>query len=165
MEQSEDTYKKFLINVRTKEDLGHLVEDIDLAKGNIYKGDQSISLYSKIEGKVLDSFRDSLAKAEKTGELPTAKKGQSELLIGLKKYAQKQPVCKLTLYFKPSREFLNKLTRWFDTKANRKVVFEIDIKEKIVGGAEIEFDGEYRDFTIGTSIDELLKKSNLGVEK
>lgn len=60
---------------------------------------------------------------------------------------------KLTVAFKPSREFLDKITVWFEKNVGEKITVDLTIDPEIVGGAVILFNEHYRDYSIRTMME------------
>ena len=165
MENKEELFEKFMTFVYTKEQLARFIDDIDLTSSYINKVDQNITLIKRIQDKVSREFYDSMSSFEKEGLLPNTKKSQSEFLSELKIFSLKLPVCKLTIAFHPGKEFLKKTSDWFYTLINKKIILDTTVKESIIGGAEIEFDGEYRDFTFSTKAKEVIRNLYLKGDK
>jgi F0F1-type ATP synthase delta subunit len=44
-----------------------------------------------------------------------------------------------------------------EEQIGKKAVLEILVKEEIVGGAVVEYSGEYRDYSLARKLDELLE--------
>lgn len=62
---------------------------------------------------------------------------------------------KLTLAISPSEELITALSKWVEKNLSEKIIFDIKVDPKIIGGAIITSDkGEFADFS-------LLKKINL----
>lgn len=76
----------------------------------------------------------------------------------LKNYLEKIPRLKLEIAFNPSLEFLRRIKRRFEEENGRQVILDITINPGIVGGAIIEYEGRYRDFSLS-------EKMNLSVSQ
>ena len=162
MVETKGSFENFLEEVYTKDQLAGLIGEIELAKSYIYKKEQSIYLSKKIENRVSERFSKILAELERKELFPSPSKMQTGYLEDLKKYCLGLPVCKLVISFYPSFDFQKKLSRWFVDQMGKKVILELSVIEEIVAGAQIEFEGEYRDLSISDSIDQMLKNSYLG---
>lgn len=163
----EDIYQKFVEDTPTFEQLNTRVEDIEETKRWIYKSGTK-PLNEKIKSSVSENFRSILSQLEVTGELPTARKELTAFFKSAIEYAEKIPVVKLTLAFFPTDEFLKKITNWLEAELGKKSVVDISVDEKIIAGAMIEYDGEYRDYSFATKLDEVIKKeimNQLGTKK
>lgn len=153
----EDSYQKFVENTFTTEALNARVEDIEETKRWIYKSAHK-PLNEKIKSSVSENFRSLVAQLEVAGELPNARKELATFFKGAIDYAEKIPSVKLTLAFFPSPEFLKKITDWLAAELGRKAVVDISMDEKIIAGATIEYDGEYRDYSFAAKLDEVIEK-------
>lgn len=152
----------FIEDVYNKDQLAFLISELEVAKSNIYKNEQNITLSKKIQSKVSEKFINKLYKLEQSGLFPGSSKLQTEYLDNLKKCLLSLPVCKITISFEPSLDFQRKLSEWFEEKIGRKVILDILVVDKIVAGAQIEYEGTYRDYSISSLIDQLIKELNLG---
>ena len=65
---------------------------------------------------------------------------------------------KLKIAFSPSSEFLEEINQWFEKELSVKVILDLTINPKIVGGAIIEYQGNWRDFSLRKKIDNLIEK-------
>lgn len=161
MIEEKSGYDKFIENIYTKEQLAKLLDEIEIAKSATYKQTQSISLSKKIEKKVSDGFSKVVAEIENNGLLPQGSKAQSDYFNKLKDYLLGLKVCKMTLSFQPTSDFLRRVSNWLIETTNGKIILDITVSEKLVAGAQIEFEGEYRNFSISERIDKLLENYNL----
>ncbi len=163
----EDIYQKFVENVLTLEQLNVRVEDIEETKRWIYKLAHK-PLNEKIKSSVSENFRSLVSQLEVTGELPNARKELTAFFGEAIEYAEKIPSVKLTLAFFPSEELLKKITNWLSNEIGKKSVVDVSVDEKIIAGATIEYDGEYRDYSFAAKLDEVIEqeiKNRLGTKK
>lgn len=63
----------------------------------------------------------------------------------------------LTLAFLPSKSLVKKLALWFKKNFGSKVVLDIQVDPKILGGAILSFNGYYRDFSLKKKLERKLK--------
>jgi F0F1-type ATP synthase delta subunit len=49
----------------------------------------------------------------------------------------------------------SKVKEWFREKVKRRVILDIFVNPKIVGGARIEFQGKWRDFSLEKEIEKI----------
>ena len=157
LELMEDASDKLTADVRTTEELNALLADIEEASRWVYKGGGK-PLGEKLSGKVSEGFRQKLAKLEGSGALPSLAKEMSDFLKNLEKTLEKTPVLKLKLAFLPKAELLDKLSDWVRKQAGKRVFFDIEVKEDIIGGCIFEYEGEYRDYTLGAKLESVLEQ-------
>ena len=153
----EDTPNQLTADVRTTEELNALLADIEEASRWVYKGG-SKPLSEKLSGKVSEGFRQKLAKLEGAAALPPSAKEMSDFLQNLEKTLEKTPVLKLKLAFLPDAEFLDKLSDWIRKQAGKSVFFDIEVKEDIIGSCILEYEGEYRDYSLGSKLEATLQQ-------
>lgn len=65
------------------------------------------------------------------------------------------PVLRLEIAFKPTDEFIKKLSDWVEKEAQQKVILDIVVNPKVVAGALIEYQGIFRDYSLSKRIEEL----------
>ena len=153
----EDIYQKFVENILTLESLNARVEDIEEAKRWIYKlGTKPLN--EKIKASVSENFRKLVSQLEVIGELPNTRKELTTFFRGAIEYTEKIPSVKLTLAFFPSEEFLKKITSWLANELGERAVVDVRLDEKIIAGATIEYDGEYRDYSFAAKLDEVIEQ-------
>jgi hypothetical protein len=153
--EREETFEKFIEKVFTKEDLSVLADQIEEAARWVYKGGQA-DFSEKIKAAVSEEFRRIVVTLEEEGEFPSGYEEQKTFFNELKKYLESFPVVKLILAFSPSGDFLKNLSKWVKEQIGKEAVLEILVKEEIVGGAVVEYSGEYRDYSLVRKLDELL---------
>ncbi|OGY23259.1 MAG: hypothetical protein A2172_02710 [Candidatus Woykebacteria bacterium RBG_13_40_15] len=156
-----ESFEKFVEDLITKEQLLSLSDEIEIALSFIYKGTLSEPLSAKLSSDVSESFRKKLILAEEKGLFSKDPEAQKEFFRELKKYSQSIPVCKITLAFVPRQSFLSNLEDWFIKQVGRKVFLDIYANSKILGGAVIEFEGNYRDYSFSSELEQLLDRRNL----
>ena len=157
MLNQEEIFDTLTENIYTKVQLDSLLGQMEEASRWVYKGG-SKTLSEKLSGKVSEGFRQKLAKLEGAAALPPSAKEMSDFLQNLEKTLEKTPVLKLKLAFLPDAEFLDKLSDWVRKQAGKRVFFDIEVKEDIIGGCIFEYEGEYRDYTLGAKLESVLEQ-------
>lgn len=153
-----ESFLKDLQNqIIAKEDLIVLFEEINLTEKFIFK-DIGIPLSEKLKGKTREEFRRLVEKLEKENSFFRSPNQQLSFFRNLKKNLKKTPQLKLELAFQPSIEFLLKIKQWFKEKNQREVILDLSVNPEVVGGAIIEYQGKYRNLSVGKKIDELFSK-------
>ncbi len=72
----------------------------------------------------------------------------SKELSQMKKTLLGLPIVKLEIAFSPSEEFLQKISNWMEKNLGKKVILDVTVNPKIIGGAIIEYQGKWRDFSL-----------------
>lgn len=150
----ESFLKDLSSRILTKEELIVLFEEICLVQNCIFK-DTNIPLSEKLKGKTRKEFTDFLKKIEKENSDFLNPNQQCAFFEDLKKNLKKIPQLKLEVAFEPSVEFLLKIKQWFYEKNRKEIILDFLVNPGIVGGAIIEYQGKYCNFSVGKEIDEL----------
>ncbi len=140
----------------TKEDFVFFIEEIAIIENVIFKNPKT-PLLERLKGKIKEELRNKLEKLEEKGIISNSPNQQIAFFSELKERLQKIPQVKLEIAFKPSRDFLLKLADWFKEKIHQRVILDLTINPKIIGGAIIEYQGSWRNFSLAKKIDKLNK--------
>lgn len=146
----EESAKKII----TKEDFLLFIEEINLFERVIFKNTE-VPLWKRVKGKVREEFRNELQKLEKEGVISASPNQQLSFFDEFKNYLRKIPQVKLEIAFEPSEDFLLRIKKWFKEESHQEVVLDVTLNPKIVGGAIIEYQGYFRDFSLAKEIDRL----------
>lgn len=98
----------------------------------------------------LVSFLEEIAHLNKNKEEQPTKE--------LEKYLRSLPEIKLEIAFSPENNFLEKISQWFEKELGQKIILDLTVNPKIVGGAIIEYQGNWRDFSLAKEIDKLISQ-------
>jgi len=160
MNQNE-LFEKFTSELKTKEQLIILLDEIETVSSSIYKeaGGQPIS--GRLKGYVSESFLANLEWAEKNGYISSELEAQKDFFNQLKKFVLGLTICKLILAFSPKPEFLSKISDWINKETGKRIILDIYTNENILAGAIIEFEGNYRDHSFGGQLSEVISKRSL----
>ena len=151
----EKYFKDFAEKIRTREELIFFLEEIARVRQIIFK-DKEVSLSKKMEGKVSRELKKFLESLEKEGVISGSRERQSAFLEKLEKELQSLPEIRLEIAFSPGDDFLNKISQWFEKELSQKIILDLTINPKVVGGAIIEYQGKWRDFSLAKEIDQLI---------
>jgi len=155
----EELFKRFSEQVKTREDLIVLLDEIEEAIRLAYVGEPDVPLskkLAKMSGAASEKFRGMIEDLEKEGEFPASRREQNTFFSGLKKYLSSLPTVRLILAFTPSSEFLDRLAAYLEKKTARKIILDILVREEIVGGCLVEYEGEYRDYSMLKKLESVL---------
>ncbi len=153
-------FEQIAEEINTKEELVVFIEEINALHGFIFK-DSHIPLSDRAKNKVDEGFRTYLKELEKGGFLHGSPEEQLSFFENLKSYLSRIPQLKLEIAFSPSDDFFIELRRWFFEKNKHKVIFDITVNPQIIGGAIIEYGGNYRDFSLLEKMNKELSKIKL----
>jgi F0F1-type ATP synthase delta subunit len=134
-------FEEFINLTKTKDDVFLLEEEADILLNAIYEGhDQDLANF--IKENVRANFAEiyTLLIERSTNKENDLKKLQ-ETVAALESF-------RLTLAFSPSQGFIDRIYKMIAENAGHSFVLEFLIEPQILGGAEISFKGEYRDYTL-----------------
>ncbi|MDP2946579.1 MAG: F0F1 ATP synthase subunit delta [Nanoarchaeota archaeon] len=154
----EKYFKELTEKIRTKEELIFFLEEISKVGQIIFK-DKEVSLSKKIEGKVSGELKKFLERLEKEGVISGSQERQSAFLEKLGKELQSLPEIKLEIAFSPDDDFLNKISQWFEKELGQKIILDLTINPKVIGGAIAEYRGNWRDFSLAKEINQLISQN------
>ncbi len=150
-------FEEFAKKIKTKEELISYLEEISQAQQSAFEKKEDL-LSEKVKEKVSETLKNFLERAEEKGIISKNPKQQNSFLKKLKEYLLSLPEVKLKIAFSPSSEFLEEINQWFEKELSVKVILDLTINPKIVGGAIIEYQGNWRDFSLRKKIDNLIEK-------
>lgn len=148
-------FEDLIKRIVTKEELIILLEEINLLERLIFKN-KGAPLSERARGKIREETRDYLKKLEKDRFFSNSPNEQFSFFEKIKKWLQEVPQVKLEIAFKPSEDFLLRIKGWFREENQQEVILDMVVNHQIVGGAVIEYQGRYRNFTLAKKIEELI---------
>jgi len=146
MNPKEESYRLFLKDVFLTDDLRDLTRQIDEVIGIIYVDDKK-ALMEKLTGRLPQHIFDIIAGLFANKILSGNPKDVEEYFISLNSYLAKIPTVRLTIAFEPSAEFSKTLSFWFEKNLGKKVVCDIRVRKEIIAGAQVEYNGKYKDYS------------------
>jgi len=149
-----EVFEELVKKIITKEDFLLFIEEINLLEQVVFKNIE-VPLWKRVKGKVREEFRNELQKLEKEGIISASPNQQFSFFDEFKNYLQKIPQVKLEIAFEPSEDFLLRIKKWFKEENHQEVILDITVNPKIVGGAIIEYQGYFRDFSLVKEMDKL----------
>lgn len=150
-------FEGIIKKIRTKEELIFFLEEIAKIRQIIFK-DSGALLSKKAERKVSGETKELLERLEKEGVISESRGRQSAFWEELEKELQSLPEIKLEIAFSPDGDSLEKISQWLEKESGRKIILDLAINPKIVGGAIIEYQGNWRDFSLAKDIDKLISQ-------
>ncbi len=66
------------------------------------------------------------------------------------------PLVPLTIAFEPKEQTLKALCDWFELNVNKQVIFDISVDKKMVGGANITYNGKFLDLSIKSRFEQIV---------
>lgn len=149
--------KEFFKKIITTEDVFRVLEEIKIAEKLNFQHPQ-ILLSQKTKEKVSFLFQNFLEELEKEGKISKDLEKNAIFLANLKNYLLNLPQVKIELAFLPKKNFLEKLSLFFEKELKRKVILNVIFNPKIGGGVILEFGGKYLDLSLAKEIDKIFEK-------
>lgn len=150
-------FEELVKKIRTKEELIFFLEEIARVRQIIFKDKEEL-LSKKAEGKASEELKNSLEKLEKEGVI-SKNPGQQSLVLGeLEKYLLSFKEIKLEIAFPPNDDVIERISQWLEKELGQKAILNLIINPKIVGGAIIEYQGNWRDFSLAKEIDKSISQ-------
>ena len=143
-------YSELLSLVRTKEEALRVTEQLETISEALYQNSPealNLALSKKIDSELSRVLKEAFDKGvDKVKFL----KGAKEIIGALREIT-------LTIAFEPREETKTLLAGWVRENLGEGVALELKKDEKVVGGAIIISQGNYRDFSLRTKIKEFFK--------
>ena len=147
-------YSDILRSVKTTEHARDLLSEIDILLESLFKTD------SKAFEKALNSI--SAVSSQMLKEIFIRNYGSfenkamiKECLIGLKEEMQKLKILKISLALEVSENLIDNLFNWVLKNLKAGIILNINTDKSIIGGAIIEFEGRYKDFSLKKALEEV----------
>lgn len=138
---NESNLNKLTENVITKQDLVYLLDDINQAQELIYQEGENL------EQKVSEQLKEILGQQDLS-----SREQRKKFLSQLKERLQELPQVRITIAFVPSDSFLKEISQWLENEIGDKVIIDLTVNHKIVGGAIIEYQGRYLNLALNKKI-------------
>jgi len=135
-------HQQLLLYARTTVELGLLLEEIRLLQDALYTTQEDgveRVLPEKVRFEVAQSMREILAEASAN---------RHEVLESMKQFALQQKQLSLTVAFRPSSAFVTTVVSWVRSHVGEGIILDFRYEPAVVGGAVIEFNGHYGDFSL-----------------
>lgn len=142
-------------HIRTREELISLLEEIIKIKSLIFQNEY-IPLSEKINGKINNNLKKLIEQFEREGIIPIIQEQQLIFFEKIENKLESLPEIKLEISFWPNEDFLEKISQWLNKELKQKTIIDLAINPKIVGGAVVEYQGKWRDFSLAKKIEEMI---------
>lgn len=93
---------------------------------------------------------------EEKGLEPAGDDRQMAFLDSLIKYLKAMPQVGVTLAFTPTNNFITRVNSVISNELGKKVVLDIIINQYIIGGANFEYKGKFREDNLGQKLDTVI---------
>jgi hypothetical protein len=134
--------KNIISRIRTTDERDALIAEIDMLLANLYehKGAGFTSaLHSQVRVWVAEELRNGI---------PENIDAVENYLKSMKERLEKLKVISLKIAFEPTDSSIDKFSDFSRKNISPDVILDITTDAKIYGGAEITYNGEFRDFSL-----------------
>ena len=138
--------------LRTKDDLDILQGELDVLEGALYQTDIK---YNDVINNDIRSWVSEIVIKEST------KDTLKEYISNLRKDIKTIPVLSMSIYFEPSLTFIEKMSAWFKTNVDEKIVIDIMLNTAMLGGTQLSYNGKYIDLSLRKRISKELENVSL----
>lgn len=152
---------ELFIQLRTKEEAKRAISEIELLLKSFSKPTPS-SLEEGIKKIVSERLADFFIKSLKP--LSGTRK-QTEYLEDLLQKISSLPALSLTIAFEPTEESIDVFSSWAKSNIDSNVLLDIHFDTVLVGGAIVEYEGMYRDYSLKKKIEEMFAQKREEVVK
>lgn len=139
---------KITDELTTKKQADELIWILKSFQQSLYKTPFSDSLIKKALSFELAQALSDLIDSKKT----TNKQVVAKIITDVISEVEKIPTVKLTLATAPSALFLEKCLMQIESMTKTEKLLEINIDPKIIGGATIEYQGKYKDYSLRSKL-------------
>ena len=138
----------------TKKDLVYYIEAISQLRSSVFKNEKMKK--SEVNKETLNI----LNLLEKNNIAINSQKAY--MFLGeLRKYLLSLPEIKMKIAFQPDYDFLIRISQLLEKYIGRKIILNIIFDPGIVGGAIIEYQGRYRNFSLAKEIDKVISQKKV----
>jgi len=140
-------YFDILTSLRTTEDLNELSFEIDNLLSSIFETNNQ-SFDKALKSISIDTAKKINDAISKNGINTANKELIRNFLDGLKKLLGKFKTIRLIISIDPSHNVIENIHNWVVSNLGEGYLLDIETNQNLLGGAIIEFDGKYKDFTV-----------------
>ncbi|MGI5826508.1 MAG: F0F1 ATP synthase subunit delta [Patescibacteria group bacterium] len=153
-------YSVILDLVNTKSEANDLIKQLDGLIESLYEVKGSVE--SKMNKNLTQELKEALLKVCRKNKVDLNNAiAFQKFLESLKIAVQKIPLAKLSFAFEPNGDIIKKIASWIAVNLKEKVLIEIEVNPAIIGGLLIEFNGNYKDYSLRNKLSDFFKNREL----
>ena len=159
-----DNMISLLRSVRTKQEKENLRDQISVLKAALFRSDPhefEKILATRLPGTMASTMREILSQSA----LKDNPDAQRKFFQNVTEVIDKLPFLKLNIAFVPSEEMIQRLHEWVQKNMGAGVILDMAYDALILGGAQIIFQGKYKEVTLSQMITNVLIKEKTNVLK
>lgn len=140
-----ETYQELFSQVRTKDDLEVLTDELEAVKNSLYR------VNSSVDKTLHDSVRERTALALQ--RILASSQDQKNEIDKIIEASRKLSNLNLKIAFEPTEKTIDKIYAWVSTNVGEGIVLNFEYDPAVLGGAEISFNGKYIDLTLKKALE------------
>ncbi len=144
--------------INDREGYLHLIEELEGLKRFLFR-DKAGPISVKAGGYISADLEKIFKEIEQRGLEPATDDKQNDFLNALIDYLEIIPFVKITLSFDPTAIFLSSINNKISLLANKKIILDVAVDRRIIGGLKIEYLGKFADYSVGKKVDLFLTSS------
>ena len=155
-----NNFQEILDLIATKSEANELIKQLDRLIESLYEIKGSVN--SKMDNILTQELKEAVLKVclKNKVNLKSAVTFQ-KFLEDLKGEIQSLPTATLTFAFQPRGETVKKIAAWTGTNLRKKVLVQIAVEPRIIGGLLVEFEGKYSDHSLRGKLDSYFQKTEV----
>jgi len=163
MNDNNKTNYEILKDIRTVQEANNFCSEIDNILENFYKL-KNKNLDELLSSSTENSTSSIIKKILSDNKIPSSDFASCEKILSqLKDWIKKMKVIKITLAIDPSSEVISHISDWINQNLETNTLIDIDKDESILGGAVLSINGNYKDFSLKKTLEDVFarKKNEL----
>lgn len=143
--------KNLLDSIFTKSDANVLENELEKILSYLFKE-------GSIDDKIKKTVRIGTYEFLKS-DFPEFKdrKAIKNFLESTREKLRKLRIINMTIAFEPTASLIEKIGKWVKENIGEDVVFDLSVDKSIIGGAEISFNGKYKEYILRDKFNEVFK--------
>lgn len=150
-------YFDLITSLKTTREVDDLSLEIDNIVSELFKSEK-ISLQKALNSISSNSAKKITEIFLKNNMDMTDKELVRDFLETVKDLIKKFKVIKLILAFDPTRQTIEKIHDFISQSIGIGYILDIEVSEAVLAGAVVMFNGEYKDFSLGKTLEESFKE-------
>lgn len=138
-------FSNLAAKIKTTKEKRDLINSLNRLEASLFnlKDDFNKVLSEEIPEKYSDTIRSELGQGDR-------QKTIKELKLFLENFRS----LKLAIAFSPSQSIVSEISSWAKTNIGEDVLVDLTYDESVIGGAQITFEGEFKDYSIRKKFEE-----------
>ncbi len=154
-------FKDIIESINTNDDKRRLLQIVDTLSGKIFRGEE---FEKELKDKTDNPEYSTLVASFEKNKIDVKNKDKAEnFLSSLKKTLNELKSVNIILAIPANDRIISLLKTWAHENIGDRVIFDILVDERIIGGAIIIYAGQYIDMSLSSKMDEIFatKKGEL----